>query len=430
MMRETQSAIEPHLVIENTRRRLCRWDAPDGACSIALDSNLMEDLRQRTIGAYISLPKRGAEIGGFLFGQVRQDGAIAFQIDTCEEIPCEYRFGPSYRLSESDYRRLSERMAQLRHDGCRPVIGLYRSYTGRDIALDQTDQELVRHLFPHEHVVSLLLQPISPEKCIARFQFASDGELAGRRRVRAVPIRALATEGRDLGRTGATRGGAGRTVEREPEPPNRPGPCSLRCHRTSRAVSGCTMTRRRPQFEDLTRCRCCCWCVLAVVAGAVGYQLWVLEHQPRWAPLGMEARASARDVQLSWNSAAPAIQQASQGVINVTDGSLQNQIPLTAAQLRGGKFHYVASNDKVLFRLLVYDEGKRAAGDSLYVARLHPAEPAPTPTVVPAQPTVAAPAVAIPADDTPRVSYSRGGAPTRCSPIFRREFGHGCIRES
>ena len=213
-MRETQSAIEPHLVIENTRRRLCRWDAPDGACSIALDSNLMEDLRQRTIGAYISLPKRGAEIGGFLFGQVRQDGAIAFEIDTCEEIPCEYRFGPSYRLSESDYRRLSERMAQLRHDGCRPVIGLYRSYTGRDIALDQTDQELVRHLFPHEHVVSLLLQPISPEKCIARFQFASDGELGGRRRVRAVPIRALATEGRDLGRTGATRGGAGRTVER------------------------------------------------------------------------------------------------------------------------------------------------------------------------------------------------------------------------
>src|SRR5260370_13420885 len=69
-------------------------------------------------------------------------------------------------------------MAQLQRDGCRPVIGLYRSYTGRDIALDQTDQELVRHLFPHQHIVSLLLQPISPEKCIARFQFATDGDLA------------------------------------------------------------------------------------------------------------------------------------------------------------------------------------------------------------------------------------------------------------
>src|SRR5260370_8386073 len=166
MMRETQSAIEPHVVVENTRRRLCRWDAPDGACSIALDSKLIEDLRGRTIRAYTALPKRGEEIRGFLFGQVRQDGSIGFEIDTCEEISCEYRFGPSYRLSESDYRSLSERMAQLQRDGCRPVIGLYRSYTGRDIALDQTDQELVRHLFPHHHIVSLLLQPISPHRAI------------------------------------------------------------------------------------------------------------------------------------------------------------------------------------------------------------------------------------------------------------------------
>ncbi len=45
------------------------------------------------------------------------------------------------------------------------------------------------------------------------------------------------------------------------------------------------------------------WCVLAVMAGAVGYQLWMLERQPRWAPLGLEAAASAQDVVLSWNSA-------------------------------------------------------------------------------------------------------------------------------
>src|SRR5258708_30393775 len=163
MMRETQSALDPPLVVENTRRRLCRWDAPDGTRSIALDSTLMEDLRRRTIRAYTALPKRGAEIGGFLFGQLRQDGSIAFEIDTSEEIPCEYQFGPSYRLSESDYRRLSERMAQLQQDGCRPVIGLYLSYTGRDIALDQTDQELVRHLFPHHHGASPLLHPLSPD---------------------------------------------------------------------------------------------------------------------------------------------------------------------------------------------------------------------------------------------------------------------------
>jgi hypothetical protein len=401
-MRETQSAIEPHLVVENTRRRLCRWDAPDGACSIALDSNLMEDLRQRTIGAYTSLPKRGAEIGGFLFGQVRRDGAIAFEIDTCEEIPCEYRFGPSYRLSESDYRRLSERIAQLRHDGCRPVIGLYRSYTGRDIALDQTDQELVRHLFPHEHVVLLLLQPISPEKCIARFQFASEGELAVEGAYAPFLFEPSQLKVETLDEPEPPEVAPAGPLSADPAEPPRPMLAPLPSHVARRVrlhddEAPPAVQRSHPLSLLL-------WCVLAVVAGAVGYQLWMLEHQPRWAPLGMEARVSARDVQLSWNSTAPAIQQASQGVINVTDGSLQNQIPLTAAQLHAGKFHYAASNDDVLFRLLVYDEGKRATGDSLYVAGLQAAQPPPPPTIVPAQPPAAAPAVATTVDDTTRVS--------------------------
>ena len=362
----------------------------------------MEDLRQRTIGAYISLPKRGAEIGGFLFGQVQRDGAIAFQLDTCEEIPCEYRFGPSYRLSESDYRRLSERMAQLRQDGCRPVIGLYRSYTGRDIALDQTDQELLRHLFPHEHVVSLLLQPMSPEKCIARFQFASDGELAVEGAYEPFLFEPSQLKVETLDEPEPTEVAPAGPLSAEPAEPPRPTLAPLPSHVARRArlyddEAPPAVRRSRPLPLLL-------WCVLAVVAGAVGYQLWMLEHQPRWALLGMEARVSARDVQLSWNSMAPAIQQASQGVINVTDGSLQNQIPLTAAQLHGGKFHYAASNDNVLFRLLVYDEGKRATGDSLYVAGLQPAEPPPPPTTVPAQPPAGAPAVATTVDDSARAS--------------------------
>lgn len=402
-MRESQSAIDGPVLVEHARRRLCRWDAPDGARSIALDSNLMEDLRQRTIRAYISLPKRGAEIGGFLFGQVRQDGSIGFQIDTCEEIPCEYRFGPSYRLSESDYRRLSERLAQLRHDGCRAVIGLYRSYTGRDIALDQTDQELVRHLFPHEHVVTLLLQPISPEKCIARFQFASDGELAVEGAYEPFLFEASQLKVETLDEPEPPEAAPAVPLSAEPAEPPRPMLAPLPSHVARRVrlhddeEAPPAVRRSRPMALAL-------WCILAVVAGAVGYQLWTIEHQPRWAPLGMEARASARDVQLSWNSTAPAIQKASQGVINVTDGSLQNQIPLTAAQLHAGKFRYAASNDNVLFRLLVYDEDKRPTGDSLYVAGLQPAQPPPPPKTVPAQPPAAVPAVAATVDDTVQVS--------------------------
>jgi hypothetical protein len=115
-------------------------------------------------------------------------------------------------------------------------------------------------------------------------------------------------------------------------------------------------------------------CALAAIAGAAGHEIWTLEHQPRWAPLALHATASERDLLLTWDAAAPAIQQASQGMMTVTDGAAQNQIPLTAAQLRSGKFNYAPSHDEVLFRLLVYDASMRPAGDSLHVARLHPLE--------------------------------------------------------
>ncbi len=111
-MPQTRFVSNPLLMEEKAPGRFCRWDAPDRACSVVLGSSLIEELRRQAIQAYLSLPKRGAEIGGLLFGYVQQDGSIVFQIDGFEDIPCEYRFGPSYKLSDADYDRLSERLAQ------------------------------------------------------------------------------------------------------------------------------------------------------------------------------------------------------------------------------------------------------------------------------------------------------------------------------
>src|SRR3954447_19837441 len=98
MMRHAEFVSDPLLVDGKTPGLLRRWDAPDGAASVILNSALMEELRTRAIQAYLSVPKRGAEIGGLLFGSVGKNGSITFQIDACEEIPCEHRFGPSYKL--------------------------------------------------------------------------------------------------------------------------------------------------------------------------------------------------------------------------------------------------------------------------------------------------------------------------------------------
>src|SRR6185369_12418822 len=111
---QLQAAIDPNTTIvrgmmhytQSASGSLFQWKAPDGAFSIALDSSVVDDLRRRTIEAYTSLPKRKTEIGSLLFGKRQTKGAIKFEVENCEEIACEYRFGPSYKLSESDYRRL------------------------------------------------------------------------------------------------------------------------------------------------------------------------------------------------------------------------------------------------------------------------------------------------------------------------------------
>src|ERR1700728_1743465 len=135
-MRDIQLVSSPPLVEGKTSGPIYRWDAPDGSCSVTLGFHLMDELRRQAIEAYLSLPKRGEEIGGLLFGAVRAGGSIAVYIDFCEGLPCEYRFGPSYKLSQTDYVLVRDRLAQHPCEGSQPVIGLYRSYTGREAALD------------------------------------------------------------------------------------------------------------------------------------------------------------------------------------------------------------------------------------------------------------------------------------------------------
>jgi hypothetical protein len=389
-MRDTQLVSSLRLVEGKTSAPIYRWDAPDGSCCVTLGFHLIDELRRQAIEAYLSLPKRGVEIGGLLFGAVRQGGSVAFRIDACEDLPCEYRFGPSYKLSETDCVLVSERLAQHQCEGSQPVIGLYRSYTGREAALDQTDLELMRSVLPHPHRISLLLQPLSAETCMARFQLGGNDETgrlyepflleAGQLRVEAPaePEPPHAT-------VGPSEPWGDPSVETRKPPSVLPTP-----HARGRRWE--EEPARAPRGSQI-------WlpvllCVLAAVAGAAAYGFWTLQRQPRWAPMGLDVTAAARELMLSWDSTAPAIEHASRGVMSVTDGSAQKQFPLTAAQLRGGKFSYMPSNANVLFRVLVYDADNRASGDSLRAANLHLTEETSTPAPVAAHPAPPSPTTA------------------------------------
>jgi hypothetical protein len=155
-----------------------RWDSPEGSARASLDSAAADGIRMQTIDAFLSLPKRGAEIGGLLLGEVESAAPVGVRIVGFEPVPCEYRFGPSYVLSETDRKNLETALAA--HADVGPsVVGLYRSYTGREPALDSADRDLVQSYFSGRPQVFLLLRPLAADQCEATFAYSIDGQLHG-----------------------------------------------------------------------------------------------------------------------------------------------------------------------------------------------------------------------------------------------------------
>src|SRR5262249_47556728 len=86
-------------------------------------------------------------------------------------------YGPSYALSEADRERLAEILQQRRGGGSLPVMGFFRSFTSRDPLVEAADEEFVRKQFPQGDFVLLMLQPLSPRRCVASFRFSRDGAM-------------------------------------------------------------------------------------------------------------------------------------------------------------------------------------------------------------------------------------------------------------
>ncbi len=131
--------------------------------------------------------------------------------------------------------------------------------------------------------------------------------------------------------------------------------------------------RRKPRF-------CLPWltCLLVSLAGAAGYELWILAREPRWAELHLDAKPTAAGLELSWDRTAAPVARAARGTLSITDGSDRRTIELSAAEVRDGRFFYHAMHPEVLFRLHVYGDELQSSGDTLrYMSSVREVLPAP-----------------------------------------------------
>lgn len=155
------------------------WQPPGKSIAIELSLEAMDRIDREVMSGFNALPRRGAEVGGILLGRKDRGAQANMVIEDIEPVPCEYRYGPSYHLSDADQLKLGEALARLRVNsgaGLWPV-GFFRSHTRDDLALDDKDLALISTYFSDPQSVFLLVKPLGVGNSVATFCVWQDGRI-------------------------------------------------------------------------------------------------------------------------------------------------------------------------------------------------------------------------------------------------------------
>ena len=349
------------------------------------------------IDGFTALRRRGIEVGGLLLGS---ETGGELHVERFLEVPCEHRFGPSYALSETDREKLTEVLASAA-SGNSLVVGVFRSFTGRDPVIEPADEELVAERFPRGDFLFLCLQPLSVENCVVTLRLFRDGhargsdapvpvELNGVAKLdeEAAPVTAIesdeeapvetpAKEPDELPRVAAAPG-------EDPAPPRAAIFERPRAGTLAGAISAPPETSRRPVLW---------WAALILMAGALcgsfAYELGRADRPrasaaPQWAELNLDARPAGANLEVTWDPNAARSVHATRGALTISDGGTAREIELGPAQIGAGKYAYPAERVDVAIRLTLSAAGRTVASESARVRAASVSTPPPPAPVAPA----------------------------------------------
>jgi hypothetical protein len=318
--------------------------------SMTVDPAVASQVKEQVLEAFRALPKRGIEVGGVLFGRITGEDPVAVHVDGFEPAPCEHRFGPSFTLSEQDRAGLEEILTRRRD-----VVGYFRSCTGRELALDTADEELIEAYFRRSAQVCLCVAPVSARDCVATVFSWRNGQPPRQAgpvilfdSLPAEPVRA-------------------ETPQPEPPPPAVEPPPVLPAPRDQRG-----------------------WPWLFVLVLAIGcaflYERWQSARTEWPSRLGLEVQHTHDGVELRWDASSPAVKGAGRGLLSITRDGSQDEIELDAATVHSGLFPYKESGKDLLFRLTVYGPEMRAATESFRIVAVAQPPSAPLEETKPEEP--------------------------------------------
>ncbi len=358
---------------------------------LALD--VLERLQAEVLRGFGAVPKRGAEVGGLLLGQIEEeDGQTTIHIENFEPVVCGYKRGPSFLLADDEAAAFADVAAMWKKDSTKPVyaVGYFRSHTRDGLNLAPEDIELMNTYFPDPGSVALLIRPNATKASLAGFFVRENGlfpettplefpfrrwDLTGEE---PPAHRSLADRRRERVGPELVRGGR-RSDGSLPPPINPPGaftsePLQLPREGPSSylqppaSYSQPMMTLPEPvKPEKKVRWM---WLplsfmflLLGVVLGFqsalfVGPKVTGVANMQDFA-LSLTVQKSDSNLTVRWNRNAPAIRAGQRGVLEIEDGKGSPEpVELDLAHLESGSMIYRSQSKSVHFRLIIYESSR------------------------------------------------------------------------
>ena len=403
------------------------WRETDRGIRIYVHSGMIDRLQAEVLRGAESGPDGAREVGGILLGSTDEDrGTPIVVIDDFVPVPCSYRSGPLYNLSDEDTVNLEAVLLRTALAGCESpdasaILGYYRSHVRDGLSLSSSDLRLIDSYFQTPDSVFLLVKTVAGTKaCTAGFFFWEDGgiqsefsalEVAlGRtshlpqsllRDVAAVPDLSN-TPGDDLPEglddvvnddlpadlTDLFPKAALPESSNAPAPEPKPPELSLAQPPAQPAVAVSVPAEQTGATAHvwrglLLRAATIVIATVALVISVVNYLSSRPPHQeaasslPSASMLGLQVEANPPDLLLKWNRNARVIVAAQRATLSIRDGKLEKTVDLDKARLARGSYPYKAVSEDIQFRLEVYGEDNGSVAQSIRIALPDAAQPRP-----------------------------------------------------
>lgn len=318
---------------------------PDGAVApVKIAYDVIDAMLRDVMRGFGAVPKRGAEVGGILLGQV-EAGVIV--IDGFEQVPCDHRLGPAWHFGDSEKGRVAAALAVPR---TMKAVGIWRSHTDEGLSPRAQDQSLFdQHFSPAgepPNSVLLLIQPFATRLSQAGF-FHRRGQALESATPAEFPFAR-----KQLG--GGKRERRSRPSDAAEMPPE-----------VAASTSAPALTpsaSRSPTLPAITRIRArkgtvAAALTMAVVLGWSGgfFAGRSLTHppEPEHYALALTVKPQPDGRRIVWNPNSPVFRTATLGQLVVRSADGDKTVPLDLDQLRAGWLLYSDATGAVRFSLEV-----------------------------------------------------------------------------